>query len=206
MFVNVPALVSHQPTLPRDEPTQLPPADAASCPTPRVPDDLRLAPHFGLQFGVVECGGAKSEPPPWRGQGDALRDVGTDLSCLKRTSSGLSLGSLEILAAGALDEPQDLEVVLEGKRACLDVGVPCDLGGGGRVVDQCSRCSEEPIGPPSHDPNQESSPAYTSSSRQGSWLAGKMHSNVSSPCTRDGQESSSILTTVPSLSLGAKLD
>lgn len=150
---NVPALVSHQPTLPRDEPSA---RGRRTCPTSRVPDQ-RLAPQ--ARPPGARCGEAK--PAPWWVAGRRLRGAGTDLSCLKRTRSGLSLGSPVV---GLLTDRTWGTI----SRAVLGGMWALDVGAAGRsclfVIPRSPRAALH------HAPDRESPSACKSWFRQGSWL------------------------------------
>lgn len=67
-FVNVPALVSHQPTLPRDEP---PPADAAP-----VLHRGSLTCASALKARLAGCSAEVPRQPPEGRQGEACKALG----------------------------------------------------------------------------------------------------------------------------------
>lgn len=137
--------------------TNEPPADAAP-----VLHRGSLTCAFALQTRLAGllCGEAKTAP--WKATGRGLRGVGTDLSCLKQTRSGLSLG-------GSLEH---FERAVRGSGP----GLSADLV----ILGSCFgrspfRCSEEPMKASHHAPDRGSNSAYKSCFGQGSWLTVTMH-------------------------------
>lgn len=155
VFANVPALVSHQPTLPRDEPTA---RGRRTCLASRVPDQ-RLA---------VLCGEAKTSP------------LGVDREEPARSWDGLELPKADALGVvigqscrRPFDRPYNLQMRCWGRWAWVSAeqviwGSVWSImffspfrGAHGELFTTA--------------PDRESSSAYTSYFRQGSWLTVTMH-------------------------------
>lgn len=138
VFANVPALVSHQPTLPRDEPTA---RGRRTCLPSRVPDQ---APRAASSPGRVLCGEAKTNP------------LGVDRERPARSWDGLELPKADALGVvigqycrRPFDRPYNLQMRCWGRWAWVSAE---QVIWGSVWSIMFSRCSEEPTGSSSPRP------------------------------------------------------
>lgn len=158
VFANVPALVSHQPTLPRDEPTA---RGRRICLASRVPDQ-RLAPWLGAV--------RRSQDSPLGGDRERPASRWDGLELPKADALGVVIGQS---CRRPFDRPCNSRMRCWGKWAWMSADQV--IWGSVWSIMFFLVVPRSPRGILTTRPDRESSSAYTSYSRQGSWLTVTMH-------------------------------